>query len=69
MVDNLHPTKQGEAGEEPHGASYDSQSCLGGHPVILYYLIIGSSSKVNADGLQWRVVQGTLWRDRKYNVF
>ena len=65
MVDNLDPTEDGEAGEEPHGASDDSQSCLGGHPVILYYLIIGSSSNDYFDLLEM-VVQGTLCKNMKH---
>ena len=28
MVDNLHPTEEGEAGEEPHGAPDDAQGGL-----------------------------------------
>ena len=73
VVDDLHPAEDGEAGEEPHGASDDSQSGLGGHPVILYYLIIGPRSNGDADLLEswkfWKlecVFQSNLCKDIKH---
>ena len=55
VVDDLHSAEDGEAGEEPHGASDEPQCCLSCHPHILLYFIIGVSCKVNLDELDWLV--------------
>ena len=39
VVDDLHPAEDGEASEEPHGASDETKTCLCGYLFILLYLI------------------------------
>ena len=56
VVDDLHPAEDGEAGEEPHGASDEPQCCLGRHLHILLYFIIGCCGQVDVEVLD-RVVQ------------
>ena len=48
-VDNLNPTEDGEAGEEPHGAADETN--LGGqsHLHIPFNLVIGGRVKVDLD--------------------
>ena len=50
-VDNLNSTKDGEAGEEPHGAANEAKLGLKGHLHILLYLVIGGSVEVDLDQL------------------
>ena len=57
-VDDLDPTEDGEAGEEPHGAADKAELGLQGHLYIPLYLVIGGRVKVNLYQLQWGVVDG-----------
>ena len=52
VVQNLHPTEDGEAGEEPHGAADEAELGLQGHLHIPLYLVIGGRVKVDLDQLQ-----------------
>ena len=52
IVDNLDPTEDGEASEEPHGAADETKLGLKGHLHITLYLVIGGCVKVNLDQLQ-----------------
>ena len=49
VVDNLNPTEDGEAGEEPHGATDEAELGLQGHLHIPLNLIIGGGVEVNLD--------------------
>ena len=51
VVDDLHPAEDGEAGEEPHGASDEPQCCLSCHLHVLFNLIIGCRGQVDLDQL------------------
>ena len=51
VVDDLHPAEDGEAGEEPHGASDEPQCCLSCHLLVLFNLIIGCCGQVDLDEL------------------
>ena len=55
VVDDLHPAEDGEAGEEPHGASDEPQGRLSCHLLVLFNLIIGCRGQVDLDKLD-RVV-------------
>ena len=55
VVDDLHPAEDGEAGEEPHGASDEPQCCLSCHLHVLFYLIKGCCGQVDLDKLEWMV--------------
>ena len=55
VVDDLHPTEDGEAGEEPHGASYEPQRRLSCHLLVFGYLIKSGCCKVDLDKLDWVV--------------
>ena len=46
VVDDLHGAEDGEAGEEPHGATDHPQLGLQGHLPVLLYLNIGGCVKV-----------------------
>ena len=48
-VEDLHATEDGEASEEPHGASNDAELGLQGHLHIPLYLIIGCSVEEDLD--------------------
>ena len=48
VVDDLHPAEDGEAGEEPHGASDEPQCSLSCHLHILFNLIISFCSQIYA---------------------
>ena len=52
VVDDLHPTEDGEAGEEPHGASDETKRGLKSHFLIFQYFVISFSVKVNPHKLQ-----------------
>ena len=52
VVDDLDPTEDGEAGEEPHGAADEAELGLQGHLHILLYFVIGGRVKVDLDQLQ-----------------
>ena len=49
VVDNLNPTEDGEAGEEPHGATDEAELGLQGHLHIPLYLVVGGSVEVDLD--------------------
>ena len=57
-LDNLDPTENGEAGEEPHGATDEAKLGLQGHLHIPLYLVIGGRVKVDLDQLQRGIVDG-----------
>ena len=48
-VDDLHPTEDGEASEEPHGASDETKSCFHGYLYVSFNLVIGGRVKENVD--------------------
>ena len=56
MVDDLHPTKDGEAGEEPHGASDEPQCCLSCHLLVLFNLIIGFCGQVDFEKMNRLII-------------
>ena len=58
IVDNLDPTEDGEACEEPHGAANETKLGLQGHLNIPLYLIIGGRVEVDLDQLQGGGLQG-----------
>ena len=60
-VDDLNPTEDGEAGEEPHGAADEAELGLQGHLHIPLYLVIGGSVEVDLDQLQGNVVYSGSW--------
>ena len=39
IVYDLHPAEDGEAGEEPHGASNEPQRRLGRHLLVFLYFV------------------------------
>ena len=41
VVDDLDPTKDGEASEEPHRSSYKAKLGLHGHLLVLFHFVIG----------------------------
>ena len=47
VVDDLHTTEDGEAGDEPHSAANEAKLGLQGHLHISLYLVIGSCVKVD----------------------
>ena len=49
IVNNLHPTEDGEASEEPHGTTDKAKLGLQGHRHILLYHVIGGCVKVDLD--------------------
>ena len=51
VVDDLDPTEDGEAGEEPHGAADETESCLCGDLHIPLNLVEGGCVEVNLDQL------------------
>ena len=51
-VENLNPTEDGEASEEPHGAADEAELGLQGHLHIPLYLVIGGRVEVDLDQLQ-----------------
>ena len=51
IVYDLHPAEDGEAGEEPHGASDEPQCCLSCHLLILFNLIISFCGQVDLEKL------------------
>ena len=57
-VDDLDPTEDGEAGEEPHGAADEAELGLQGHLHIPLYLVIGGRVKVDLDQLQGSELYG-----------
>ena len=51
VVDDLHSAEDGEAGEEPHGASDKPKCCLSRHLLIFLYFVKCCRGKVNFDKL------------------
>lgn len=51
VVDDLHPTEDGEAGEESHGAADQTQLGVECHLHISLYLVICCCVKVDLDDL------------------
>ena len=60
-VNDLDPTEDGEAGEEPHGAANEAELGLQGHLHILLYLVVGGRVKVDMDQLQGGWLKGGGW--------
>ena len=60
-VDDLDPTEDGEAGEEPHGATNEAKLGLQGHLHIPLYHVIGGCVKVDLDQLQGAILYGGSW--------
>ena len=56
VVDDLHTTEDGEAGEEPHGAPDEAELGLQRHLHIPLYLVKGGSIKKYLEQLQRSVV-------------
>ena len=56
VVDDLNPTEDGEAGEEPHGAADEAELGLQGHLHITLYLVVGGRIEVDLDQLHWSVI-------------
>ena len=63
-VDDLHPAEDGEAGEEPHGASDEPQGRLRGHFLVLQDIVIGGGGEVDEDVLELVVGHPQLWGAR-----
>ena len=61
MVDNLHPTEDGEAGEEPHGAADEAKLAGKCHLYIPLYFVIGGCVQVDLDQLKGGVLDGFSW--------
>ena len=59
-VDNLDPTEDGEAGEEPHGAADEAELGLQGHLHISLYLVVGRRVEVDLDQLQGGGLDGVI---------
>ena len=59
VVDDLHPTEDGEAGEEPHGAADEAELGLQGHLHIPLYLIIGGRVEVDVNRVKRCVGEGS----------
>ena len=57
-VDDLDPTKDGEASEEPHGSTNQSKLGFKCHLHIPLYLVKGWCVQVNLDHLHWSIYQG-----------
>ena len=51
-VDNLHSTENGEAAEEPQGATDEADLGLQGHPDVLLYLVVGGRAELDLDQMQ-----------------
>ena len=58
-VDDLHTAEDGEAGEEPHGASNETQRCLSCHLLIFFNFIICLCGKVDLEKLN-RLIRDIL---------
>ena len=56
IVDNLNPTEDGEAGEEPHGAADEAKLGLQGHLHIPLYLVVGGRVEIDLDQFQGGVL-------------
>ena len=52
VVEDLHGAEDGEAGEESHGATDQTQLGVDGHLHISLYLVIGPSVEVDLNYLQ-----------------
>ena len=52
VVDNLHSTEDGEAGEESHGAADQTQLGVDGHLHISLYVVISTSVKIDLNHLR-----------------
>ena len=52
VVDDLDPTMDGEASEEPHGAADEADLGLQGRLHIFLYLVIGGRVEVDLNQLQ-----------------
>ena len=61
IVENLNPTEDGEAGEEPHGATNEAELGLQGHLNVPLYLVVGGRVEVDLNQLEGPVDQGGLW--------
>ena len=55
VVDDLHPTEDGEASEEAHGATNEPQRCLSCHLHIFLNFIIGCCGQVDLDKLDFMI--------------
>ena len=67
VVNNLNPTEDGEASEEPHSASDDANqadeaSRVQGHLIILNYCIICACVIVDLHQLQGSIVYERSWK-------
>ena len=60
VVEDLHATEDGEAGEESHGAADQTQLGVDCHLHVPLYFIIGRRVKVDLDHLQGGVYGG-VW--------
>ena len=60
VVDDLDPTEDGEAGEEPHGATDEAKLGLQGHLHVPLYLVIGGRVEEDLDNLQVSVLDGSI---------
>ena len=63
IVDDLDPTEDGEAGEEPHGSTDEAELGLQGHLHIPLYLVVGCRVEVDLDQLQFSILDGGSWRN------
>ena len=61
VVDDLNPTEDGEAGEEPHGAADEADLSCKGHLDISLYLVIGGCVEVDLDQLQGSGLYRRVW--------
>ena len=52
VVNNFNAAEDGEAGEEPHGASDEAEGSFYCDGNILHDMVIGRRSKVNLDQLE-----------------
>ena len=68
-VDDLDPTEDGEAGEEPHGAANEAKLGLQGHLHIPLYLVVGGSVKVDLDQLQGGGLEGGGWGELQFHQY
>ena len=55
-VENLDPTKDGEACEEPHGAANEAELGLQGHLHIPLNVVIGGRVKIDLDQFHWSIL-------------
>ena len=53
MVDDLDPTEDGEAGEEPHVAADEGDEGGEGDLHVLLHNVVGRGPNVQMDYLQW----------------